>query len=123
MSAIWTSGQRAMAWVLWWGKAGEHPQHGPHMDPHQAAAVWGPRRANPAYGLGSWAARTLEVLKTLEILSCALSHSIVPKSSEKLPSKRQHGFSGASENHAGWTNRKPPGWANKEMMRDDQARS
>ena len=69
MSAIWTSGQRAMARVLWWGKAGEHPQHGPHMDPHQAAAVWGPRRANPAYGLGSWVARTLEVHSDLKLCS------------------------------------------------------
>lgn len=45
-------------------------------------------------GGGSWAAGAL---RSTQILSCSLSHSIVPKSPEGLQSRRHPGFSWALE--------------------------
>lgn len=55
----------------WWGKRGD-PQHRSHMDPHQAAAGWEPRRESEPVGWGP------EIHS--QILGCSLSYNFIPKS-------------------------------------------
>lgn len=77
----------------------------------------GAKEREPAHGQGSQAARRLEIHG--KILGCSLTHSIIPKSSEKLQSKRQPGFSWALESHAEQAKREQLGQADDEWVRDD----
>lgn len=77
----------------------------------------GAKEREPAHGQGSQAARRLEIHG--KILGCSLTHSIIPKSSEKLQSKSQPGFSWALESHAEQAKREQLGQADDEWVRDD----